>query len=55
MTSVDKILGLARTMTYRGITPATVRLVRKVYKKGVRLTKKQMSPIEKKKYKGGRG
>lgn len=47
LTYTDKVLGLARTMTYRGIAPATVKLVRKVYKKGVRLTKKQMFPIEK--------
>lgn len=46
LTSIDKTLGLARTMTYRGIFPSTVRLIRKVYRKGVRLTKKQMEPIE---------
>lgn len=47
LTSIDKTLGLARTMTYRGIVPSTVRLVRKIYRKGVRLTKKQMTVIEK--------
>lgn len=47
LTSVGKTLGLARTMTYKGIVPSTVRLVRKVYKKGVRLSKKQMAPIQK--------
>ena len=47
LTSVEKVLGLARTMTYRRVVPATVKLVRKVYQKGVRLTKKQMAPIEK--------
>jgi hypothetical protein len=47
LTSTDKALGLARTMTYRGTPPSTVRLVRKIYRKGVRLTKKQMAPIEK--------
>ena len=47
LTSVEKVLGLARTMTYSGVVPATVKLVRKVYQKGVRLTKKQMTPIEK--------
>ena len=47
LTSTDKALGLARTMTYRGIVPSTVRLIRKIYRKGVRLTKKQMVPIEK--------
>ena len=47
LTSVEKVLGLARTMTYRRVVPATVKLVRKVYQKRVRLTKKQMAPIEK--------
>jgi len=47
LTSIEKTLGLARTMTYKGITPSTVRLIRKVYKKGVRWSKKQMRPIQK--------
>ena len=47
LTSVEKVLGLARTMTYRKVVPATVKLVRKVYPKKVRLTKKHMTPIEK--------
>jgi transposase len=47
LTSTDKALGLARTMTYRTIAPSTVRLIKKIYRKGVRLTKKQMIPIEK--------
>ncbi len=47
LTSIEKTLGLARTMTYKGIVPSTVRLIRKVYKKGVRLSKKQMRPIQK--------
>ena len=47
LTTIDKALGLARTMTYRDIAPSTVRLVRKIYRKGVRLTKKQMLPVEK--------
>ena len=47
LTSIDKALGLARTMTYRNIAPSTVRLIRKVYRKGIRLTKKQMAPVEK--------
>ena len=34
-------------MTYRGIAPTTVKLVRRIYRKGVRLTKKQMVAIEK--------
>jgi hypothetical protein len=45
--SIEKTLGLARSMTYRGIKPK-VKLVRKVYEKGVRLTKKSMKPIEEK-------
>ena len=47
LTSIEKALGLAGTMTYRGFAPSTVRLIRKVYQKGVRLTKKQMAPVEK--------
>ena len=47
LTTIDKALGLARTMTYRDIAPSTVRLVRKIYRKGVRLTKEQMLPVEK--------
>jgi len=47
LTSVEKVLGFARTMTYRKVLPATVKLVRKVYPKKARLTKKQMTPIEK--------
>lgn len=43
--SVDKALGLAKTMTYRGINPV-VELVRKVYERGVSLSKKEMKPIE---------
>jgi hypothetical protein len=46
LTSTEKILGLTRTMTYRGIVPTTVKLVRKVYERGVRLTKKQMVKVE---------
>ena len=42
-TSIDKALGLARTMTYRNIVPFTVRLARRVYRKVVRLTRKQMA------------
>ena len=44
LTSIDKALGLTRTMTYRGIVPSTVRLIRKAYRKGVRLTKKTDGP-----------
>ena len=45
--SIEKTLGLARSMTYRGIKPR-VNLVRKVYRNGIRLTKKAMKPIEEK-------
>ena len=44
--SVEKALGLARSMTYRGIKP-TVRKVTKAYRQGVTLTKKVMKNIEK--------
>jgi transposase len=47
LSSVEKTLGLARTMTYRGIKPR-VNMIRKKYKKGVRLTKKAMKSIEEK-------
>ena len=47
LTSVEKTLGLAISMTYRGIKPR-VNLIRKKYKKGVRLTKKAMKSIEEK-------
>ncbi len=43
----NKTIGLARTMAYRGVVSATVTLVGKIYQRGVRLTKKQMMPIEK--------
>jgi len=43
--SIEKTLGLARTMTYRGIKPR-VQLIRKAYKTGVRLTKKAMKVVE---------
>jgi hypothetical protein len=47
LTSTEKTLGLARAMTYRGKIPSTVRLIRrKIYQKGVRLTKKQMVSVE---------
>jgi transposase len=47
LTSIEKTLGLSRTMTYAGVLPSTVKLIRKKYRKGVRLTKKQMVRIEK--------
>jgi transposase len=40
LTSTDKALGLTRTMTYRHIAPSTVRLIRKIYRRGIRLKKK---------------
>lgn len=43
--SVDKALGLARSMTYRGIKP-TVRKVAKRYRKGISVAKKAMHDIE---------
>lgn len=43
--SIDKALGLARTMTWKGINPV-VKYVRKAYKKGVSLTKKAMDALE---------
>ena len=43
--SVEKALGLARSMTYRGIKP-TVRKVTKTYKKSVTVAKKIMRTIE---------
>jgi hypothetical protein len=42
---VDKILGLASTMTYKDIHPV-VQLVDGVYETGVKLTKKAMKPYE---------
>jgi hypothetical protein len=43
--SVDKALGLARSMTYRGLKP-TVRRVTKVYRKGISVAKNAMRDIE---------
>lgn len=43
--SVAKTLGLARSMTYGGIKPV-VKLVRKIYKNGVTLTKEAMLEVE---------
>lgn len=43
--SVEKVLGLARTMTYKGIHPV-VQLVKGVYRTGVKLTKKAMRAYE---------
>jgi hypothetical protein len=43
--SVEKALGLARTMTYKGIHPV-VQLVKGTYQTGVKLTKKAMKFYE---------
>ena len=45
ISTVDKALGLARSMTYRGIEP-TVRMVTKIYRKGITVAKKIMRNIE---------
>ena len=43
--TVDKTLGLARSMTYKGIRP-TVRKVNRCYKSGIKLAKKAMRHVE---------
>ncbi|MCU7880655.1 MAG: hypothetical protein KZQ66_14640 [Candidatus Thiodiazotropha sp. (ex Lucinoma aequizonata)] len=43
--SIDKVLGLARSITYRGIKP-TVRKITKSYRKGVTVAKKAMLGIK---------
>ncbi len=43
--SVEKTIGLARSMSFRSVKP-TVRLIRKTYSKGIRLGKKAMGKIE---------
>jgi transposase len=43
--SVEKVLGLAKTMTYNGLRP-TVKLINQTYKKGVKLTKNAMQKLE---------
>jgi len=43
--NVEKVIGLARTMTYNGIHPV-VKLTSQTYEKGVKLTKKAMRKIE---------
>lgn len=45
LNSVEKVLGLARTMTYKGIHPV-VQLVKGIYETGVKLTKKAMQVYE---------
>ncbi|QTA79377.1 Transposase DDE domain-containing protein [Desulfonema limicola] len=43
--SVNKVIKWASTMTWKGIEPI-VQLCKKVYEKGIRLTKKEMKPYE---------
>ena len=43
--TVQKALGMAEGMTYKGVHP-TATLIENAYPKGVRLTKKQMQPYE---------
>ena len=43
--TVEKALGMAEGMTYKGVHP-TATLIETAYPKGVRLTKKQMQPYE---------
>lgn len=45
LNTAPKAPGLARTMTYRGLSP-TVKLVRKIYHKGVSQTKEAMKQIQ---------
>lgn len=45
LNSIEKVLGLARTMTWKGCNPV-VNLITKNYEKGVRLTKNAMNKIE---------
>ena len=47
--SIDKVLGLAKTMTWKGCHPI-VNMITKTYEKGVCLTKKAMEKIEDKLY-----
>ena len=43
--SVEKVVGLARTMTWNGKSPI-VKVVKGVYEKGVKLTRKAMERLE---------
>ncbi len=44
--SVEKTLGLARTMSYNAKNPV-VKLIDRIYEKGVKLTKAAMKKLEK--------
>lgn len=46
LSSVEKALGLARTMKWNGINPV-VKLINATYEKGIKLTQKAMNQIEK--------
>jgi transposase len=43
--SVEKVLGLSRTMSWNGMSPI-VKMLKGVYEKGVKLTKKAMEKLE---------
>lgn len=43
--SVGKVIAWAKTMTWKGVSPV-VHLWNKKYKRGIRLTKKEMKPYE---------
>jgi len=43
--SLEKAIGWAGTMTWKGIRPV-VHLIEKIYEKGISLTKKEMKPFE---------
>jgi hypothetical protein len=43
--TVEKALGMAEGMTYKGVHP-TATLIETAYPKGVRLTKREMKPYE---------
>ena len=43
--SVDKVVKWAETMTWKGVRPV-VHLWNKAYKRGIRLTRKEMKPYE---------
>lgn len=45
--SISKAVNWASTMTWKGVNPV-VKLVKKSYEKGIRLTKKEMKPYDKK-------
>ena len=44
--SVEKVLGLARTMTWRGKQPVCVKLLEKTYANGVSVSKQAMQVYE---------